>query len=816
MEGYHNGEGEEGWIVYYNSGGKPKKHVPAEVSIIEWKPKSGTDKSRMYGQIQIGFSHVIKSIDTSKGEIALYDSQTDEKVYVFDRIGKSEKVLNLYPSSASISDKFKLDHAYYLKVDEGVLVFEGTSNSIYVGKENKGKNNRYWEVKLSGDITGTFHFTSTNEFKTDSFREGTATFHYSPKYFDNSGEFYNSGLATLSMDMALASYNSDDPANGDKYIKEFFKNLGFEQIESNSDYTSSTGEHTTGVCIAGKKLDDDTTLIAIAIRSGNYGSEWYDNFQVGNAVDHEGFSRGRQKAIEFLEYYLEKHHVKDHVKFWIAGYSRGSAIANLTAAYLDRGEIVSNEISYRIPDDIYAYCFEVPASTRSGNTADYCYSNIFSIVNPYDIVVRLPLTKWGFTRYGRVVIIPYDQKNGLYKDLFGSVKTRFESLYGSKKMYYPGQEHINSVNALMDIMYQGVPKLDKYNIFVEQGLGTIAKKLLGGGRIERPMEIPLVYTRLAYLCGNMSIGAPPSLDKLFNCINQRLDAIKLKDLDIDNLLFAHYPEFTLAWMEVLENYYYLQDHYDDSTASMKSTYANVMVKVHCPVNVSIYDQDNNLIATITDEKAETFNDGPVEAYIDNTGAKVFKLPANVIVHAVIEATDNGEMSVNIISQDQFTDEILYLRDYQNLALEKGKQYSMDIDVGYNCLEVEADLYDPEEDYVSADNMATGESISRHDINIEIEGFGAVSAPSEAVDGDYAALIAIPENRNSFIGWFDANGNEVSKEPTMTLKINEDVQLTARFTEKDPESNPALLYGGIGIGVVAVIGIAFIILKKKKK
>ena len=51
---------------------------------------------------------------------------------------------------------------------------------------------------------------------------------------------------------------------------------------------------------------------------------------------------------------------------------------------------------------------------------------------------------------------------------------------------------------------------------------------------------------------------------------------------------------------------------------------------------------------------------------------------------------------------------------------------------------------------------------------------------------------------------------------MILMVNEDVQLTARFTEKDPESNPALLYGGIGIGVVAVIGIAFIVLIKKKK
>ena len=815
MEGYHNGEGEEGWIVYYNSGGKPKKHIPSEVSIVEWKPKSGTEKIRMYGQIIIGFSHVIKNIDTSRGEIALYDSRTNEKVYVFERMSRSEKVLNLYPSAASITDKFKLGHSYYLKVDEGVLEFEGTSNSIYIGRENKGKNNRYWEVDLSGDLSGTFHFTSTENFDSDTFREGTANFHYSPGYFKESSEFYNGGLATLSMDMAIASYNYKDNTQGDKYIKEFFKALQFEKIESNSDYTMTPQESSAGVCIAAKKLDNDTTLVAIAIRSGNYQSEWYDNFQVGNAVDHAGFSRGRQKAISFLEYFLDKYNIQDHVKFWIAGYSRGSAIANLTAAYLDRGEIVSDKISYTIPDDIYAYCFEVPASTRSGNSGDYCYSNIYNIVNPYDIVVRMPLTKWGFTRYGKVLILPYDQKTGTYRARIDTVRDKFEDIYGTRKKDLPGQDHINGLNALMNILYNSVPSLEKYNIFVEKGLGTLVKiSGMGKGKLQRFEEPPLAVLSIAYL--GISIGGPiTTFDQLVRSIKRMWSEFKLTGLDLDNLLFMHYAEFTLAWMETLDYYGYAEEYYEDSTAGMNSRYANVFVKVHCPVNVSIYDQNYNLLATITDEKAVVENDEPIDAYIDETGAKVFALPANVIAHAVIEATDSGEMNINIISQDQFSGEILYAQDYQNLALEKGKQYSMDIDVGYDCLEVEADLYDSEEDYVSANNIATGESISTHDINIEIEGFGAVSAPAEAVDGDYAAVIAIPENRNKFIGWFDVDGNEVSKESTMILMVNEDVQLTARFTEKDPESNPALLYGGIGIGVVAVIGIAFIVLKKKK-
>ena len=81
-------------------------------------------------------------------------------------------------------------------------------------------------------------------------------------------------------------------------------------------------------------------------------------------------------------------------RFLITGHSRGAAVANLLAAFLDRGSYAAGEketCPELVPEHIYAYTFATPnsCSDLAERTASQ-YKNIFNIVNPEDVVPQLP------------------------------------------------------------------------------------------------------------------------------------------------------------------------------------------------------------------------------------------------------------------------------------------------------------------------------------------------------------------------------------------------------------------------------------------
>ena len=74
---------------------------------------------------------------------------------------------------------------------------------------------------------------------------------------------------------------------------------------------------------------------------------------------------------------------------WITGHSRGGALANLVASKrIDAGY------------SVFAYTFASPGTTTYANATADRYKSIFNIINEDDLVPQLPMSVWGFTRYG--------------------------------------------------------------------------------------------------------------------------------------------------------------------------------------------------------------------------------------------------------------------------------------------------------------------------------------------------------------------------------------------------------------------------------
>ena len=93
-----------------------------------------------------------------------------------------------------------------------------------------------------------------------------------------------------------------------------------------------------------------------------------------------------------------------HTRILITGHSRGGAIANLLAA--DLGDPDDDASALAPSSGIYAYTFAAPCATRADDRHDPRFGNIFNVVNEADIVTQLPLSSWGFGRYGSTITLP--------------------------------------------------------------------------------------------------------------------------------------------------------------------------------------------------------------------------------------------------------------------------------------------------------------------------------------------------------------------------------------------------------------------------
>lgn len=264
--------------------------------------------------------------------------------------------------------------------------------------------------------------------------------------FFQSAEIYQHSLCRLSLGMTFAAMD-DGSAAGSRPIREFFSGLGFENI-SVEGYGGG-GEDTIGSVLAGREIgsgDSKKTVIAIAVRAGDYGLEWLSNLHCGkDGVYHQGFASAARQIVERVEAYLGAFPYSSPV-FWITGYSRGAAAANLAAAFLAESGIGTDET-------IFAYTFATPRTVQK-EYAD-AHPNIFNLINPPDIVTNVPLRGWGFERFGRSLYFPSSRSDADFDVLLPAFLTARERLSGTVSPRGSDAQVMglleNTVNALNDI-----------------------------------------------------------------------------------------------------------------------------------------------------------------------------------------------------------------------------------------------------------------------------------------------------------------------------------------------------------------------------
>ncbi len=286
----------------------------------------------------------------------------------------------------------------------------------------------------------------------------SATLQYSDSWFSESSAVYREDLAYGSTCLSVAAFNSN--LYGEDYfaksgnVRSFLSGIGCSDVQVNEGYQLRPGD-AANVGIAGgwKTITAEDgrpcKLFVFAVRGGGYEREMELNLRIGGVegTPHLGFEQARDTLIAWMLPYLKAHTESgDRVKIWMSGFSRGGAVVNLAAAWMNKWIYARNNGGNVIPEsaaggwnadysvygaqydpvimtntekvafppscieesvrfankDLYAYTVNAPQAAAKADADQYAeiLLGIHNLYNPDDWLAQFALSSWGFVRYG--------------------------------------------------------------------------------------------------------------------------------------------------------------------------------------------------------------------------------------------------------------------------------------------------------------------------------------------------------------------------------------------------------------------------------
>ena len=710
----------------------------------------------------------------------------------------------------------------------------------------------------------------------------TSYFFYDDAYFDTSAYEYQSKLATMSMCMAFSAFGSnrtDDYTKKSQNLKSLLKKCEFpeENFDTNEGFTIKPQKDTIGVGASYKTITDkdgqDYTLIAVGVRGGGYESEWASNFTLGESGTHKGFTNARDQVLDFLKEYISNHNISGNVKIWIAGYSRAAATTNMVAGSLDDGYSLGAEIVLE-PKDIYAYCFESPkGAMKSDNIHQSLYGNIFSIINPVDVVTKVaPTLPYDFSRYGATKYLPT-----ILNDVNDADNAKYQNKKNRMLQYYNGLEStdgyivddfqmkkISVKNLVWDaagFLKEGLVVNDtdstwNQEAFLDEAVVSLFSEI--GSRQNYVEQYEDDIREICFVLNNLSgdkwtefqsnfidklkddaamiaafIIAPNGGVMTKVMADDMVQALKdtgITDYSISDVnvaagklavlaqeIFASYPNFVatavcnhkgigaahnpelcLAWLMSFD------PNYSDTNVDGFVPGGYRRLFINCPVDVEVYDKNNHLVATISNDMVDDGNE--LVCYINEAGEKMVYLPFSGDYTVKITATDDGEMDFSINEYSEDFGGINRAINYYNLPLSKGKSYTSQIpsvsleevekgnengtDAAYNIVNDSGET-------IESDIEMKGSEVADSTCTVEVTSndtaYGNVIGNGSVIVGGYKQVTAIPNEGYRFKGWY-SNNKLVSTGAEYRFQVMQDTKLIAQFvlddTVKPDHSKPS--------------------------
>ena len=648
--------------------------------------------------------------------------------------------------------------------------------------------------------------------------EGKYGFYYTDDYFKKPATKYNQSLATMSLCLALSTYQDEKKEIYHENVKNLFGKCGFvvdgaDSTFQQKNYDIKTGTDTIACSFANKKIGD-STLVAVAVRSGGYGAEWASNLTLGSKGDHFGFNDASNKVYEYLADYVNSRNITGKVKFWVTGFSRGGATANLLAAKLDNTIDSHPKITYS-KEDVYAYTFATPAgAVKSNNPHSKKYNNIFNIINFHDLVPLVAPSQfgWSFDRYGITKVLPFSES------------TSVSAIYEPKMIkYLKGMGYEYKVNNFKSyINFGNEPVVQKNNfdtlgVFNRKFIKSVANQIGG-----RPAYVLSYQNELRGFVSKNALGIAngvlneverSSLIKLLlgeSILHPHLTATALKNFDLLTVVHSEDANY-LAWMMCMDK------NYDPSNHEYFTNGDYRVVKVNCPVDVNVYDESNNLVASIINDVPQQIDGSTIISSIDENEQKVVYLPVDGEYRVEVKARENCQTTYSVNEYTGFSSDLSKVVAYQDVDMKKNETLVSNVD-SYTNEEIsdeEGTTNGSSVDYnlelnnkkLAPEVNATGEEIKNvtYTVNVSYdENQGTASAGGEFTAGDFCLLTATAKEGFAFDGWY-IDSKKVSSDASYRFAVKSNVNVEAKFKSvetgggsTDPTPTPG---GGGGGGAI---------------
>ena len=283
--------------------------------------------------------------------------------------------------------------------------------------------------------------------------------------------------------------------------------------------------------------------ISIVFR-GTYDREWYSNFQIGEGVEHAGFSAAADFSVKSIDAYIEKQKLNaQNTILNLTGHSRGAAVSNICAKrYTDREQFSS----------ISAYNFACPNTTTDSESKSTQYQSIYNIINPEDFICYIPLSAWNYSRYGTDIFLPCKDTKGYY-DLYRSMQDKyFENTQSSHSGYPDGDRDVKRfITALSEICptvhdyYNTEITLFPHRVTMYEYMQSAAAFLSSDQNLSHGMIL-------------LSSGTSKMFTPLSEFIMQGLSLDSMESTDITGgaMGCAHCYDTYNAWLSILESGYF--------------------------------------------------------------------------------------------------------------------------------------------------------------------------------------------------------------------------------------------------------------------
>ena len=721
-------------------------------------------------------------------------------------------------------------------------------------------------------------------FTYQSGKDYTAKCYYTNDYFADTAYNYNPSLATMSLSFAMSAFGSSkggqtDYSNKSANAKQLLMDIGVheENIQTNDWFMQKPTTDSIGVVVGNMPItvkDESYTLIALAVRGGGYESEWASNFTIGIKDQHDGFNTAKNNVLDYLKAYVKKQNITGAVKFWITGYSRAAATANLVGGAIDNGAVISTDISYAY-DDIYTYCFETPAGALTADVKGQAkHNNIFNIINSSDPVPYVAPAAMGFGRYGIDRYLPsQESSSNNYATLKAKMLNIYNGLNSTKgyivddfqmkkleiKNWLPGGKKISIVqNDTKNNFSQGLFLSNYVTILAKEFIGSrnnyvsvyqdeireICSVMFGCTDEQSDKLMDSLLSQAKNEWGNLAcsyvwnVGINPwgseddALQVISNWLKKAVNdagitnyneaTIDAAGKDLADLLLAlvanhpnyfttaimngsglgaaHYPELCYSWLASMDNNYTEGARVEFNNGGYR------IIRINCAVDVDVYDDNGNKVATIENEQPNTTLDSSYIFGVDEDGQKYVVLPIDSDFDISITGREDDLVNYSISEYSAVAGDYTRNINYFNIDLKQGEKLSGTIP-SYSDDEIANDtpngsnaaytLLDPNANPIESDSDKSGTSASQDVFNVNVVSsnpkYGVVSGTGARQYGTFAQVEAVALEGYQFVGWY-RNNNLVSTDTVYRVCVTEDIELVGKFEKTTYPSNSGTMTG----------------------